>query len=92
MVLRLLENAFVNQKNKSIHFYLCHQAKISPRFLSLPLQERFLYFFSAEREEDYGAEKITKIKLARVLVTSFDEFHYLSNNNIFGVVPFPVVP
>ena len=77
-------------------------SKISPRFLSLPLQAGgnypfpphnvFCIFFLAEKEEDYGAEKMTKIKLARVLVTSFDEFHYLSNNNIFGVVPFPVVP
>ena len=52
--------------------------------------QRFLYFFSAEREDDHGAEKITKIKISRVLVTSFDKFHHLRNHNIFGfrsVVP-----
>ena len=38
MVLRLLENAFVSQKIQFVHFYLCPEAKISPRFLSLQLQ------------------------------------------------------
>ena len=37
MVLRLLENAFVSQKIESVHLYLCPQANIFPRFLSLPL-------------------------------------------------------
>ena len=38
----------------------------------------------AERGEDYGAEKLTKIKLARILVTNFDKFHHLSNLFILG--------
>ena len=38
MVFRLLENAFVSQKIESVHFYLYPQAKISPKFLLLPLQ------------------------------------------------------
>ena len=41
-------------------------------------------FHPAERGEDYGAEKMTKVKLARVLVTSFDKFHHLCNFYIFG--------
>ena len=38
--------------------------------------EHFLkiYFSPAERGEDYRADKMTKIKLTRVLVTSFDKF------------------
>ena len=38
MMLRLLGKAFVSQKIESVHFYLCPQTKIYPRFLSLPLQ------------------------------------------------------
>ena len=58
MVLRLLENAFVSQKIESVHFYLCPQAKISPRFLSLPIQAGgnypfppyvFVFFLSRKR-------------------------------------------
>ena len=100
MVFRLLENAFVSQKIESVHFYLYPQAKISPKFLLLPLQAGgnfpfpprnvFCIFFSVEREEDCGVEKMTKIKLARVLVTSFDKFHHLSNHNNFGF--YSVVP
>ena len=45
MVLRSLENAFVNQKIESVHFYFCPQAKISPKFLSLPIQARGNYPF-----------------------------------------------
>ena len=41
----------------------------------LPLHNLFCIFFSAEREEDYGVEKMTKIKLATVLITSFNKFH-----------------
>ena len=47
-------------------------------------------FQPTERGEDYGAEKMTKVKLARVLVTSFDKFHHQCNLYIFGfcfVVP-----
>ena len=54
------------------------------RKLTIPPKKRFLYFSSAEREEDYGAEKMTKIKLARVLVTSFDKFYHFCSYYIFG--------
>ena len=50
-------------------------------------EQRFLkiYFSPAERGgEDYGAEKMTKIKLVRVLVTSSDKFHHFCNLYIFG--------
>ena len=40
IVLRLLANTFVSQKIESVHFYLCTQAKISPRFLSLPPRQK----------------------------------------------------
>ena len=41
-------------------------------------------FHPAERGEDYGAEKMTKIKLPRVLVTSFDKFNHHCNFYTFG--------
>ena len=40
---------------------------------------------SAEREEDYGAEKITKIKFVKVLAIGFDKFHHFCNLYIFGL-------
>ena len=40
MVLRLLKKTFVSQKIESFHFCSCRQAKISPRFLSLPLKQK----------------------------------------------------
>ena len=33
MVLRLLEIVFVSQKIKPVHFYVCPQTEISPKFL-----------------------------------------------------------
>ena len=78
-------------KNKSVHFYSCPQAKLSLRFLSLPPREKeftyssrtvFSVFFSPSERgtgEDYGVEKITKIKPRRVLVASFDKFNHLCN-------------
>ena len=42
-------------------------------------------FSPAEKEEDYRAEKMIKIKLARVLVASFDKFHLLCNLYIFVI-------
>ena len=86
MVIRLLENTFVSQKTETV--YSCPQTKLFPRFLSSPLQAEGNYSFPPtkmfwksiflNREgEDYRAENMTKIKLARVLVTSFDKFHHL---------------
>ena len=46
-----------------------------------------LYFLGKKGGEDYGVEKITKIKPTRL---SFDKFHHLCNLYIFGfcfVVP-----
>ena len=54
------------------------------RKLTISLKQYLLYFSSAEREEDYGAEKITKIKIARVLVTNFDKFYHFCNHCISG--------
>ena len=88
-MLRLLENTFVSQKIEFAHFYSFPQAKLSPQifiittpgrrklpiFLNTKCSENLL--FPNREEEDYGAENMTKIKLARVLVTSFDKFHHL---------------
>ena len=100
MVLRLLENAFVSQKIESVRFYLCPISKNVPqaliittpgrRKLTISPKKRFLYFSSVEREEDYEAEKMTKIKLTRLSVTGFDKFYHFCNHCIFGfcsVVP-----
>ena len=58
--------------------------------MKLPIssKQRFLkiYFSPAERGGDYGADKMTKIKRARVLVTSFDKFHHLCNFTYFASV------
>ena len=86
MVLRLLENTFLSQNTESI--YSLPQAQLSSRFLSSPLRQKEIthfpqtkcfenLFFLSREEEDYRAENMTKIKLARVLVTSFDKFHHL---------------
>ena len=32
---KITANTFVNQKIESVQFYSCHQAKLSPRLLSL---------------------------------------------------------
>ena len=94
-VLRLLENTVVSKKNESVHFYSCVQPKLSPRFLLLPPrlkevahfpQTGFLknLFFASRTMEDYGAEKLTRIKLGRVLVTT------LINSTIFAAFTFLV--
>ena len=67
---------------------LMPSSKTPPRFLSSLLQAEGNYpfppnkffenlFFPSREGEDYGAENMTKIKLARILVTSFDTFHHL---------------
>ena len=44
------------------------------------------FIFSwVERGQDYGVEKITKIKPMRVVVTSFDKFDHLFNLYTFGL-------
>ena len=45
------------------------------RKLPIPLEQHFskVYVSPVERGEDYGAEKMPKIKLAKVLATSFDK-------------------
>ena len=96
MVLRFLKKAFVSQKIESVHFYLCPQAKIYPRFLSLPLDAGGNFPFPSHN--DFSQQKGRKImklkKLPKLnlqgLVTSLDKFHHLSNHNIFSfcsVVP-----
>ena len=45
IVLRLLANTFVSQKIKSVHFYSCPQAKLFPRQIPMPPEQRFLKIF-----------------------------------------------
>ena len=75
-------------KNECVYFYTCPQAKLFPRFLSSPLQAEGNYPFPQNNvfwksifssKKHYGTEKITKIKLVRVLVTSFNKFHRFCN-------------
>ena len=95
IVLKLLENTFVSQKIESVHFYSCHQTKLTPRYLPSPLQAEGNYLFHPTNvfwksifpqqkggEENCRAEKMIKIKLTRVWVTRFDKFHHFCN--LFG--------
>ena len=93
LVLRLLANTFVSQKIESVHFYWCTQAKLFPRFLWLPPRQKenthssWTAFSEAQvffGGEDYGVEKIAKIKPKKLLVTSSDKFHHLCNLYING--------
>ena len=79
IVFRLLANIFVSQKIKSLHFYSCPRAKLSPRFLSLsPREKEITHSSRAAFSEDIsssaerGGEKIMEFKklpkLTRVLV------------------------
>ena len=95
MVLRLLANTFVSQKIEFVHFthapkqnsplgfYHYPQAEGNYPYLQNSVFGRSI-FFPAERGEDHGIEKITKIKPTRV--ASFDKFHHLCNLYIFGFV------
>ena len=85
-------------KKMNLHFCSCPQAKLSQtRKLPISPEQRFLeiYFPLAERGGDMElyklpSVKMTRIKLARILVTSFNKFHHLYNLYIFGfcsVVP-----
>ena len=56
--------------------------------LPISPKQRFLKIcFSPSREgEDYRAKNMTKIKLARVLVKSFDKFHHLEPSHFLDSV------
>ena len=85
MMLRLLASTLVSQKIDSVHFYSCPQAKtiltITRRQNEIiHLSQTVVYedlFFTSRKGKDYGAEKMTKLKTVRVLVTCFDKFHHL---------------
>ena len=100
ILLRLLVNTFVNQKIESVHFYSCPQATLPQVFISTSQAEgnySFLLnrvfwrsiFSPAESGggEDYGSEKISKIKPTKVLFTNFDKFHHLCIIDFCFVVP-----
>ena len=88
MVLRLLKETFVSRKIESFHFCSFPQVKRSPRQKEITHFTRTVFSENlfppqAERGEDYGAEKMTKIKLVIVLVTSIDKFHHLCSLYMF---------
>ena len=56
-------------------FYICELKKLICSFL----------FMLPSKNEYYGGEKMTKIKLAMILVPSFDKFHPSFNLYIFGL-------
>ena len=60
------------------------------RKLPIPTEQCFLkiYFFPCRKGgEDYGVNKITKLKRTQVLVTSFDKFHHFYIFGFCFVVP-----
>ena len=72
-------------KTRSQVFIITSQAEGNYSFLSNSVFWRSIFSRAERWGEDYGVEKITKIKpTRRVLVTSFDKFHHLCNLNIFG--------
>ena len=89
MTLRWLENTFLSQKNWICSFLLISPSKTLPQVYiittpnrrKLPISSKTKcsenLFFPNKEGEDYGAENMTKIKTARVLVTSFDKSHHL---------------
>ena len=97
---KITANIFVSKKIESVHFYSCHQAKLSPRFLSLSPRQtgiahssRTAFFediFSPKEKRGEGRGKrimeLKKLpKLTKVSVTSFDKFHHLCNLYIFSL-------
>ena len=104
MVLKVLENAFVIQNIESIHFYSCPQATLPQVLIITPRQKEINHFTQAAffenlspfrrkgvGEGNYGVKKITKIKLVKVLATSFLKSHRLGTLYLFGfcfVVPY----
>ena len=89
MLLRSPENTFMSQKIESAYFYSCPKQNSSPgSYPFLPKTYFENIFLPAEIGEDYLAEKMTKIKLADVLVTSFNKFHrYICICGFYYVVP-----
>ena len=93
-----LKPVYPNMVVKSFKFLVLRllEDKFFPMSLSKPLPQaegnyhfppnRVFWksvFHPAERGQGYGAEKTAKVKLVRVLVTSFDKFHHLCNRYIF---------
>ena len=91
MVLRLLGDTYVsrNLTMNLINFAHAPKQNSPPGRRELPISpgQLFLkiYFSPSRKSEDYGAEKMAKIELERVLVTSFDKFHHICNLYCFGL-------
>ena len=61
MVLRLLKNTFLSQKNESV--YSWPRAKLSPRFLSSPLQAKGNYPFPPNKVSFSSVQRARTIQL-----------------------------
>ena len=86
------------KRNLSIFTHASNQNSLSGfyqyspgrRKLPIPTEQCFLkiYFFPSRKGgEDYGVNKITKLKRTQVLVTSFDKFHHFYIFGFCFVVP-----
>ena len=71
-----------NKTPPSSYHYTSRQKEITKP--SLTAFSENLFFPSRKRGEYYRVEKMTEIKRAKVLVTSFCKFHHLYNLYIFG--------
>ena len=72
-----------HNQNSPPGFYNHHsRQKEIPYFTQLTFFENL--FFLSRKGEDYGAEKMTKIKRASLLIMGFDKFHHCCNLYIFG--------
>ena len=69
---------------EKFHFYSCPPSRWE---LPIPLEQRFLKkLFRQEKGSGERTMELKKIpKVTKVLVTSFDKFHHLSNLYIFGL-------
>ena len=83
LVVRLLEDKCLSQRKESFYFCSFPRAKHYLRqkeithFTLTAFSENLL--FPSRKGEDYGAKKMTKIKLVRVLVINCDKSHHLCN-------------
>ena len=83
MVLRLLANGFASQKIESVRFCLCHQAKLSPKFLSLRTYPYSIFWrstFSPAVMGGGGKGRIMELKKSPKLnFQGSDKLHHLWN-------------
>ena len=86
---KITANTFVSQKIKSVHFYSCSQAKLSPGFLSLSSRQTGIVhssgaaFFEDTFPEEKRGERIMELK-------KMYRWQVLINSTIFATFTFLV--